>query len=161
MKTRTPALTAMLAAALLAVGAYPTLAQSPAFAGLSGSWSGAGSIKLSDGSSERLRCRATYRVDGSQTALQQTLRCASDSFKIELTSQSIGQGNHVSGSWNEETRGLAGTLEGTAAPGRLSVAVSSPAFSANLSLVTRGDKQTVTIVSEGEIRNVSIALVKL
>lgn len=152
MKTKTVVHMGFPAATLLALGAGPSLAQSPAFAGLTGAWSGSGSIRLSDGSSERLRCRATYRIDGSQTALQQTLRCASDSYKIELTSHSIGQGNHVSGSWNEETRGLSGTLEGTAAPGRLSVAVSSPAFSASLSLVTRGDRQMVSIVSQGEIR---------
>jgi hypothetical protein len=151
----------LLTAAVLMASAGPTLAQSPPFAGLAGAWKGAGSISLSDGTSERLRCRATYRVDGGQTALQQTLRCASDSYKIELSSYAVGEGGHVSGSWNEESRGLTGTLTGTAMPGRLSLAVASPAFSANLSLVTRGDKQTVSIISEGEIRNVSISLTRI
>ncbi|MDR6660839.1 hypothetical protein J2W51_003409 [Tardiphaga robiniae] len=150
-----------LAAAVLMASAGAALAQSPSFAGLAGAWKGAGSISLSDGTSERLRCRATYRVAEGQMALQQTLRCASDSYTIALSSYAVGEGSHVSGSWNEETRGLTGTLEGTAAPGRLSLAVASPAFSANLSLVTRGDKQTISIVSQGEIRNVSISLARL
>ena len=40
-------------------------AQSSPFAGFSGVWSGNGKVSLSDGSSERIRCRATYAVDGS------------------------------------------------------------------------------------------------
>jgi hypothetical protein len=43
--------------------AVPVHAQPAPFAGLPGSWTGSGSIALSDGSHERLRCRATYRVD--------------------------------------------------------------------------------------------------
>ena len=55
------------------------LAQSPPFAGLAGSWTGSGSISLSDGSKERLRCRATYQVSAADARLQQSLCCASDS----------------------------------------------------------------------------------
>jgi len=39
----------------------PVHAQQAPFAGLPGSWSGSGSIELSDGSRERPRCRATYQ----------------------------------------------------------------------------------------------------
>ena len=35
-------------------------AQSGPFAGMAGNWSGAGTVILDDGSTERIRCRASY-----------------------------------------------------------------------------------------------------
>ncbi len=82
----------------------PVSAQSTEFALLAGAWTGSGSIALSDGSTERLRCRAIYRVEGA--GLQQSLRCASDSYKFELSSDLISQGSRISGTWSESSRGL-------------------------------------------------------
>lgn len=138
----------------------PASAQSAPFAGLAGAWSGSGTILLSDGSRERLRCRATYRVAHGENALQQSLRCASDSYKIELSSDVVSEGGRVTGSWSEASRGINGTLQGRASSGRIAVVVDAPGFSANLTLSTTGNKQSVSIVSEGDIRNVSIAMTK-
>ena len=135
-------------------------AQTSPFAGLSGVWSGNGKVSLSDGSSERLRCRATYAVDGSGRALQQTLRCASDSYKFDLNSEVTSQGDRVSGNWSEATRNVFGSLQGTAGGGRIDVFVEAVGFSANLTLRTNGNKQTVQISSKGDIRGVTITMVK-
>jgi hypothetical protein len=135
-------------------------AQSSPFAGFSGVWSGNGKVSLSDGSSERLRCRATYAVDGSGRALQQTLRCASDSYKFDLSSNVTSDGNHVSGSWSETSRNIVGNLQGTAGGGQIDVFVEASGFAANLTLRTNGNKQTVQISSKGDIRGVSITMVK-
>jgi hypothetical protein len=147
-------------AACQIMAATPLLAQSPAFAGLSGAWSGSGTIALADGSRERLRCRASYRVSAGDSTLQQSLRCASDSYKFDLSSDVVSEGGRVSGSWSETSRGISGSLQGRASGGRIAVAVDSPAFSANLTLTTTGNRQSVSIVSQGDIRNVSIALVR-
>jgi hypothetical protein len=135
-------------------------AQSSPFAGFSGVWSGNGKVSLSDGSSERIRCRATYAVDGSGRALQQTLRCASDSYKFDLSSNVTSDGNNVSGSWSETSRNIIGNLRGTAGGGQINVAVEAVGFSAHLTLRTNGNKQTVQISSPGDIRDVSITMVK-
>lgn len=154
-------LTAVAATFIIhAFTASPAFAQSAPFAGLAGAWSGSGTILLSDGSKERLRCRATYRVANGENALQQSLRCASDSYKIELSSDVTSEGGRVSGSWSEASRGISGTLQGRASGGRIAVVVDAPGFSANLTLSTIGNKQSVSIVSEGDIRNVSIAMIK-
>jgi hypothetical protein len=142
------------------LAASPASAQSAPFAGLAGTWSGSGTISLSDGSKERLRCRATYRVSAGDSALQQSLRCASDSYKIELSSDVVNEGGRVSGSWSEASRGIVGTLQGQAHAGRVAVVVDAPGFSATLTLTTTGNRQSVSIVSEGDIRNVSIAMMK-
>jgi hypothetical protein len=157
---KTFAVMAGLAACHL-LAATPVLAQSAPFAGLSGAWSGSGTIMLADGSKERLRCRASYRVSASDNALQQSLRCASDSYKFELSSDVVSDGGRVSGNWSETSRGISGSLQGRASGGRIAVAVESPMFSANLTLTTTGNKQSVSIVSQGDIRNVSIAMVRI
>jgi hypothetical protein len=131
-----------------------------AFAGLDGAWSGGGKVSLSDGSSERLRCKADYKVDSSGLALKQTLRCASDSYKFDLSSDVTIQGDQVSGQWSETNRNIFGTIKGTATSGKIDVVVDAPGFNANLVLHTTGNKQTVEISSKGDIRGVSITMVK-
>ena len=138
----------------------PVLAEPGPFAGLSGNWSGSGTISMADGSTERVRCRASYRVERSEANLQQSLRCASDSYRFELTSNVTSEGGRISGTWSEASRGINGNLQGKSSGGRFAVAVDAPGFSANLTLTTQGNRQSVTMVSQGEIRNVSISLAR-
>ena len=135
-------------------------AQSRPFAGLDGAWSGSGTISLSDGSSERIRCRANYKVDGTGLSLKQTLRCASDSYKFDLSSDVTSQGERISGNWTEASRNIVGNLQGTAGGGRVDVVVEAPGFTASLLMRTNGNKQTVQISSKGDIRSVTITMVK-
>jgi hypothetical protein len=154
---------AALAAALLLL-ASPAVSQrggSGPFEGLSGSWQGNGTIQLASGANERIRCRATYTVGNDGNALQQNLRCASDSYRFDLTSTVVSQGGSLSGSWTETSRNLAGSVSGQASPGQVQARVSSPLFSADLSVSTRGNRQAVTISSQSpELRGVSIDLRK-
>jgi len=130
------------------------------FAGLAGSWTGNGTVSLSNGSNERIRCRAVYAVLGERASnLRQSLRCASDSYKFDLNSDVVYAGGTVTGSWNETNRGAVGSVSGKATPGSIQARVTSPIFSADLSLVTQGDRQQVSIQSPGsELSAVSITL---
>jgi hypothetical protein len=135
-------------------------AQSSPFAGFDGSWSGTGTVSLSDGTTERIRCKASYKVDGGGSGLQQTLRCASDSYKFDLSSNVTSQGNSISGTWSEASRNINGNLQGKAGGGQIDVFVEAAGFAATLNLTTRGNKQSVSISSKGEIRGVSISMVR-
>jgi hypothetical protein len=146
--------------AALALPLAPSRAEPPAFAGFSGSWSGSGTISLADGSRERLRCRATYRVAGAENRLEQSLRCASDSYRFDLSSDVTSEGGRLSGTWSESSRNINGNLSGRVNGGHVAAAVDAPGFTANLNLNTQGNRQSVSITSEGDIRNVSIALVR-
>src|ERR1700736_2986860 len=146
------------AALLLSVQA--SHAQSGPFAGFDGSWSGNGTVSLSDGTTERIRCKASYKVDGSGSGLQQTLRCASDSYKFDLSSNVTSQGDRIVGTWSEASRNINGNLQGKAGGGRIDVFVEAAGFAANLTWLTRGNKQSVSIDSKGEIRGVSINMVR-
>lgn len=129
------------------------------FAGMSGVWSGKGTISLEGGAREAIRCRATYAVRADGNALQQTLRCASDSYKIELTSNVVADGNKLAGTWSESTRNVAGEVQGSVSAGRFQVVVSAGTFSADLVLTTRGNSQSVVIRSHGgEFKGANITL---
>ena len=131
------------------------------FAGMSGVWSGKGTISLEGGAREAIRCRATNAVREDGNALQQTLRCASDSYKIELTSNVVANGGNLSGSWSESTRNVSGDVQGTVAGARFQVVVSAGTFSADLVLNTKGNSQSVVIRSQGsEFKGANITLTR-
>jgi hypothetical protein len=145
-------------AAVLGLSSAAAQAQSAPFAGMAGVWSGTGSISLEDGSKERIRCKATYAVSNDGNGLNQSLLCASDSYKFELKSDVKSKGGELSGSWAETTRGVTGSLQGQASAGKFNVDVSSPAFSAKLILTTTGNKQQVSISSDGQFKGANISL---
>jgi len=154
------AIKAAAVAGLLLAGAGARDARSEPFSALAGSWSGAGTIKKSNGGSERIRCRSTFEPAGAVN-LSLRLRCASDSYNFDLTATVIDEGGSISGIWNETTRNASGNLQGrSSGNGRLVQAVAQgPAFSANLTLTTRGAKQTILMQSPGaEVTEVNISL---
>src|SRR5260221_9302489 len=147
-------------AAALMLSVSVSHAQSGRFAGFDGSWSGNGTVSLSDGTSERIRCKADYKVNGTGLGLKQSLHCASDSYKFDLSSDVTSQGDRISGNWSEASRNIFGNLQGTAGGGQIDVFVEASGFAANLTLRTNGKKQTAHINSKGEIRGVNITMVK-
>ncbi|MCA6125064.1 hypothetical protein J6500_24680 [Bradyrhizobium sp. WSM 1704] len=147
------------AALLLSVSAGHAQSAGP-FAGFAGSWTGSGTVALSNGTTERIRCKADYKVAPSGMNLKQNLHCASDSYKFDLTSDVTSQGDRISGNWSEASRNIFGNLQGTAGGGRIDVFVEAAGFAANLNLQTNGSKQVVQIDSKGEIRGVTITMTK-
>jgi hypothetical protein len=133
-------------------------AQSGPFAGMAGNWSGAGTVTLDDGSTERIRCRASYAVGAGGNGLQQTLTCASDSYKFNLATNIMAQGSAISGTWSESSRNINGNLEGRSGGGNFQVVATAPAFSANITLTTRGNKQSIVIRAENQFRGATISM---
>src|ERR1700755_2299642 len=147
------------AALMLSVSAGHATSSGP-FAGFDGAWTGTGTVSLPDGSTEHIRCKASYKVNGTGMGLKQKLDCASDSYKFDLTSDVTSNGERISGNWSNATRNIFGNLQGTAGGGQIDVFVEANGFAANLTLRTNGNKQTVQISSKGEIRGVNITMVK-
>jgi hypothetical protein len=147
---------ATLAAAFACTSA--SHAQSGPFAGMAGVWSGGGTVTLDDGSTERIRCRATYAVGNGGNGLNQSLTCASDSYRFNLASNVVASGGSLSGTWSESSRGITGNLDGRGANGNFQVIASAPGFTANITLTTRGNRQSVVIRAESQFRGASISL---
>jgi hypothetical protein len=149
-------LNGFLAGAVLATLAFlPSFpaavwAQGPTpFVNFHGNWTGNGMITLSSGATERIRCRAKYKVENSDRSMQQELRCASDSYKFEVNSTIDYNGGSVYGTWAEITRNVSGAVNGKAAGNLIEANVAGGPFTAALSLTTTGNAQAVTIRPAG------------
>lgn len=116
---------------------------------------------MATGANERIRCRVRYAVEGDGNSIRQDLRCASDSYRFDLMSQVQHRGGSITGTWSETTRGVGGQLSGRANSSMIQALAESTAFSANLTVTTRGNTQSVTIRSPGsDVREVSMTLRK-
>jgi hypothetical protein len=134
----------------------PALAESP-FAGLNGSWTGSGQIRLASGNTEALKCKAYYTPKESGVGL--AIRCASASNRIELRAVLTFQGGRVSGSWEERTFNAAGDLSGQASGNRINLSITGGGFTGTMSVATTGSSQTVSITTDGiGLRGVNINL---
>lgn len=131
------------------------------FAQLAGSWSGSGTIDLSKGKHEPIKCRASYDVLEDQNKLQLNIRCASDSYNFDLRGSATYAGGVITGNWSESTRNAAGTLSGKVEGVGFQVLAKGPSFTASMNLVTHGDEQSVTIRSQdaqAEVQGATITL---
>jgi hypothetical protein len=133
------------------------------FENLAGRWNGSGTINLSSGVHEPIKCRAAYDVLDQLRSLELNIHCASDSYQFNLLANAKYNAGVISGSWSESTRNIAGTISGKAVGNRFEVMAESSTFSASLKLTTRGDRQSVVIQSkkaQTAVTGVSISLVR-
>jgi hypothetical protein len=144
-------------AGVLLFGVDDAWSQAGPFSALGGSWSGSGTIRKSSGGSERIRCRSSYQPSGASLSL--SIRCASDSYNIELSASVASQGGAISGQWSESTRGLGGSISGEVSGGGSHVhAIASGAVTSNITVSTRGNHQSVSIITPGsEVPEVSVS----
>jgi len=146
-----------LAALLVVAGISGAGAQTP-FQTLAGSWSGSGQIKLDNGKSEALKCRAFYTQKEAET-LGLAIRCASASNKIELRANLSDNGGNIDGSWEERTFNAAGTVKGRVSSGRINLTITGGAFSGSMHVSVGGERHSVSIETNGiGLRAVSINL---
>lgn len=154
--------TAAAAVAVVVLGGHEARSQAAGpFAALGGSWAGSGTIKKSNGSSERIRCRSVYEPNAANVALR--MRCASDSYNIDMNVKLASEGGTVSGEWQEITRNVSGSISGQTSGGgtHVQVVASAPGVTSNITVATRGNHQQMSIVTPGtEVPEVVVSLEK-
>jgi hypothetical protein len=139
--------------------AAPGHAQTGPFQPLAGYWAGTGTITLANGSKERIRCRVSYAVKTDGKAMQQDLRCASDSYRFDVSSDIQLSGNYLTGMWSETSRGVGGRVAGSVSGAQINALIESSGFSADLSLMTTGNRQVVSLRPRGiDVNDVSVTL---
>ena len=143
---------------LTTVAASTSHAQSSTFAGMAGNWSGNGTVTLDDGSSERIRCRATYKVGGP--SMEMVLTCASDAYRFNLQAAVIAQGGEVTGTWSETSRNVGGSIQGHGAGGSFQIIAQAAGFNSSISLKTTGNKQAIAMRADSQFRAANILLSK-
>ena len=146
---------------LSTVAMTPAVAAGP-FAGFAGEWTGGGDISMTDGSQEKIRCKASYSVGPSGAALNINVNCASDSYRVNIISNVVAEGTNFSGTWRETTRQADGKVTGRVpAPGELQASLDGTGFGIQLAATTNGKQQAVTIQAEGtDVKTVKISLHK-
>ena len=131
------------------------------FAMMAGTWTGGGTIELTNDIKEKLRCRATYNYTAASSGLGLAIRCASDNYKFELTSNVTERGGQLSGTWNETAYGVSGSISGRVNGGRIQAEARGDSFTASLAVNTNGNRQSVTITPKATyIINVQIGMGK-
>ena len=150
----------LLCAAVLAWGSAvlghnatsPAFAEEGPFAGLAGKWSGTGLVRVRSSdkqSAERIRCTATYRLRGGH-GVDLQLGCRSDSYNVDLSGEfDADEDGRLSGRWTEHSRNVGGTGIGTVRGESIHIHIESSAFAADLNLVTRGRRQSISLDSHG------------
>jgi hypothetical protein len=142
-----------------------TFAQKPEggpFSRFAGDWSGEGTVKTSAGN-ERIRCRAQYNVTPDGASLEQSLRCASDSYKLVVKTKVAAAGSRFTGKWNEVTRDTIGNISGSITPTGIRGKIDGIGFTADLAIVIQSNSQSITIDPQGatDISQVAITLTRI
>src|SRR6476660_10359365 len=149
-------LVAIAALFFLVPGSSSYAGPSP-FDTLLGSWGGSGELRLDKGRTERIKCNAYYTGGGAELGV--AIRCASDSYKIEIRSKLSYSGGRLSGNWEERTFNASGTATGTATPSKLSLAIKGGGITASMLVNYTKASQNVNISVQGvALQGVRIAL---
>jgi hypothetical protein len=148
----------LILAALVAMAGVPQAHAETPFEMLAGTWTGSGHIKLENGKSEALKCRAFY-TQKDASGLGIALRCASASNKIELRASLNQERGVIDGSWEERTFNAAGTVKGRMTPSRINLSIMGGTFSGSMNVSILGERHSVSIETNGiGLRGVSINL---
>jgi hypothetical protein len=128
---------------------------------LPGRWSGWGTISLPSGTSEQVKCIATYFVNDGGASMVQNLRCASSSYKIDATAKLKNASGALTGEWEEKTYSAIGSVTGKTTNDGFNLAITGDKFTAVLAVTSTNCKQSVTIKPTGlDIANIAISLGK-
>lgn len=128
---------------------------------LPGRWSGWGSVTMANGSSEQVKCVATYFIEGGGAQVRQNLRCASTSYKIDATAKLNHTNGQLTGEWEEKTYAAIGSVAGRFTGNGFNVSIQGPAFSAAMAVTTTGCKQSINITPTGfDVSRINIGLDK-
>ena len=127
------------------------------FDALAGLWSGNGVVQTSDGGHERVRCKATYVAENAGHIVKLDLRCASDAYKFELSSNIMQTGSSLSGNWFESTHRVGGSISGRNTGSEINARAEGDTFTALLTVKTNGHRHALPMQSPGaKVSQVSI-----
>lgn len=148
------------ASCLLLAMSVSAMAASP-FEELSGYWTGAGSVTLSSGNTERVKCAVTYRVSEGGGQIKQSIRCASTDYSINASADLRVKGEHVTGSWEEKTYSATGEVSGRYTGSSFVLSIQGANFTAAMNVSVSACKQSINISPKGlDVNRISIGLAK-
>lgn len=128
---------------------------------LPGRWSGWGAITLASGKSEQVKCIATYFVHDEGARVEQNLRCASASYKIDAKAELEVRSDQVKGRWEERANAASGSVTGRMTGNGFNLSIRGDTFTAAMAVSTSSCRQSINIAPEGtDVRRIAIGLDK-
>jgi hypothetical protein len=127
------------------------------FEQLAGYWKGSGDVAVVGGNRERIICRVTYRVSGSNVS--QNMNCAGSDYKLQTVSQLTYANGRISGSWTESNFDAAGDVDGVARGNTIHANITGNKFSGRMSISISGRSHTVNLTQldrQGQLRPVAV-----
>jgi hypothetical protein len=128
----------MAAAAIAGGVAFATAAFAAPIDDLPGRWTGWGTISMTGGTSEQVKCIATYFINDGGASMVQNLRCASSSYKIDATAKLKNASGALSGEWEEKTYAAIGSVSGKTTTDGFNLAITGDKFTAVLAVTATG-----------------------
>jgi hypothetical protein len=152
---------ARLTAATAPMVLFSWAALADPIAHLSGYWTGNGSISLTNGKVERVKCNVLYKAEGN-AQIRQTMRCASADYSINsLADLRLTKTGQVSGTWEERTYAAKGDVSGRFGGDSFALSIQGANFSAAMNVSLASCKQSLNITPQGlDVTRVSISLAK-
>jgi len=141
---RTAFWTALVSAPLMLSTAV-TAGDNP-FEGLDGAWGGTGSVRLENGTTERLKCKGYYNAKAN--GLGMAINCGNAGFRINMRANLTNSGNQISGTWEEREFNQAGDISGKSTGSGFMLKFSG-AITGSMSVTMTGATQTVSISTGG------------
>jgi hypothetical protein len=128
---------------------------------LAGYWSGSGTVVLSNGNTEQVKCAVTYRVAEGGAHVHQNMRCAAADYNINASAELSVRGAQVSGNWEEKTYAAVGQVSGRYSGNAMNLSIQGVNFTAAMNLSLSNCKQSITIQPRGlDVTHISISLAK-
>ena len=150
--------------AVVATASTVLLAQSAAanpVLNLPGRWAGPGSIVMTNGEIEQMRCVATYFVEGNGANVKQNLRCAGQGYKIDAVTSLVVTNGRVTGGWEERTWATTGSIKGDVQNDGFTLTIDGPGFTAAMAVKTNNCNQSISITPRGNaVAKISMTLGK-
>ncbi len=126
----------------------PAKADAHPFAAIAGNWTGSGVIMLTNDIKENLRCRANHSFTQASSSLSLSIKCSSDNYRFELTSNVVERRGVISGKWSEASYKVSGNISGRVAGNRITAVAQGDSFTSPITLTTTGNRQTVSMTPE-------------
>jgi hypothetical protein len=151
----------IVAAGLIAVCATAWAAATGPIGEMAGYWTGNGSVTLSGGNTERVKCAVIYKVSDDGVQIKQSIRCASTDYSINATADLKVKGEQVSGSWEEKTYSATGEVSGRFTGENLVLSIQGANFTASMNVSLSACKQSINISPKGlDVNRINIGLSK-
>jgi len=128
--------------------AGPAAADNP-FPSLAGSWRGPGTVKLTGGQTESIKCKAYYTNKSGGSVLGLAILCGSASVKIDMRANLEYSGGKVTGTWEERQFNAAGTVSGSASSNKITLAITGGGLTGSLSVSLASGSHSVSISTQG------------